>query len=158
MSWKAVALLFVGTVLTAGLVVGAVLYILFRAGGGPVEAADGLLQSLSRGDVEGAWRQTAREFRERTTLEQFEMFVSEWRLTEASTRTWHARSVDGDLGFSRATVRLQDNQRVPLVFQSRKHDERWQVTSIAVEVDNYPWPIERGTIVSLGAEGVVTKD
>jgi|GEM_PF-5049207 len=158
MSWKAVALLFFGTVLAAGLIVGAVLYLLFRAGGGPVEAADSLLQSLSRGDVEGAWGETADEFRDGTSLEQFEAFVHEWRLTEASTRTWHARSVSGDVGFSRATVRLEDGKRVPMLFQAARSDERWRVTSIAIEVDNYPWPIQKGAIVSAGADGVVTKD
>lgn len=158
MSWKAVALLFVGTVLAAGLVVGAVLYVLFRAGGGPVEAADTLLQSLARGDVEGAWRQTTDDFRGGTTLEQFETFVREWRLTEASTRTWHARSVNGDVGFSRATVRLEDGKRVPLTFQASREGERWRVTAISIEVDNYPWPIQKGTIISTGAEGIALKD
>jgi len=152
------ALLFVGTVLAAGLVVGAVLYILFRAGGGPVEAADELLQSLSRGDVDSAWHQTSRGFREGTTLEQFAAFVREWRLTEATTRTWHTRSVSGDVGYSRATVRLEDGKRVPMFFHAAREDKRWRVTAIAVEVDNYPWPIQKGAIISAGANGVVIKD
>lgn len=158
MSWKAVALLFIGTVLASGVVVATVLYILFRASGGPVEAADGVLRSLSRGDIEGAWRQTSDDFREATALEQFEKFVHEWGLTQATSRTWHARSVNGNVGFSRATVRLEDGKRVPLLFQAARIGEQWRVTGIGIEVDNYPWPIQQGTMVSVGTGGIVLKD
>ncbi|GIV03204.1 MAG: hypothetical protein D6724_09525 [Armatimonadetes bacterium] len=157
MSWKAVMLLFVGILLSAGLVVAAIMALLFRASGGPVEAGDQVLQEIWNGNLARAYDLTAPAFRKDTSAEEFGRFVEQWRLTEAKSRTWHTRSVSGDAGFARATVRLDSEHKVPLVFEAEREGETWRVTVISIEVENYPLPIPPGTLVRIGRGGVVEK-
>jgi hypothetical protein len=157
MSWKAVVLLFLGILLSAGLLVAAILTLLFRASGGPVEASDQILQEIWNGNLDGAYQLTAPAFQKRTAAEEFRRFVEEWRLNEAKSRTWHTRSVAGNSGFARATVRLEGDRKVPLIFEAEREGEVWKVTGMAVEVENYPFPIPTGTLVRIGSGGPVEK-
>lgn len=130
MSWKKGCLIAVVALLALGAIVVAVV---FYATSGAVEAADEFLETVGRGDLDGAYRQTAPAFQAQQDREAFERVIGQLGLTEYESRSWSSRSVEGGRAEVAGTVKTRAGDRIPLEMTLIKSEGEWRVFSLSGE-------------------------
>lgn len=122
--WKKIAL---GAVVFVTLVIGLALYLTAPL----VVPIERQLEALRRGDIDGAYAQTAQAFRQATSKQAFSAFLrTNPALTEAADISIAERSWENDNGNVRGSLKTQDGGVVPVEFRLVREGGEWKILGI----------------------------
>jgi len=110
-----------------------VVVIAFSATSGVVKAVEKHLALLKEGDVAGAYELTSGEFKNATSLAEFEAFVAQYpALSNNKSHSFTERSVENNMGTVRGSLTAEDGTVTPIKYTLVKERGEWRILSIEI--------------------------
>jgi hypothetical protein len=124
LKWVAVG---VGAV---GILVGAILVLVFALTGGAVDAAEAFLTHVGNGRYEEAYRSAAPQFRSNQDLAAFRAVAQRYGLDKYESASWNSREINDGRATLEGAIRTKGGGRVPATVVLVKSDGNWLVYSL----------------------------
>jgi hypothetical protein len=100
---------------------------------GLVRAVEDHLSLLKKGDLQGAYMLTSKEFRNTLSLEQYRAFVSQYPfLMRNKSHSFNEREFKDNVGKVRGKLISEDGAVVPVVFNLVKEGGQWRIIGIGI--------------------------
>lgn len=122
-----------GGCLTLLLLVGAILYFVFRITAGPVDVVNQQLNALRGGDIDKAYSYCSTAFKENTNLEAFRNFVESYPLLKSSIEySSYNREISGNLSTLKGSIKAKDGSALPAEYRLIREKGSWKVQYISL--------------------------
>ncbi|HTE48698.1 MAG TPA: hypothetical protein VK675_02220 [Candidatus Paceibacterota bacterium] len=123
-------LIIIGSIIAVILItIGVVLY-LTR---GATKAADNFFSLIKSGNVDGAYQSLSQQFKEKTTAEQFNVFVKTYSITDFESVFWNSRTINPSVTELEGSIKTKNSKTIPVKVDLVKEDGQWKILSIDVE-------------------------
>ena len=114
-------------------VVGLIIGVVFYLTSGATKSADNFFSLVKEGKTDEAYQSLSQQFKEKTTEEQFEVFIETSSLVDFDSAFWNSRNMSIDTAKLEGTIKTKDDKTIPLELEFVKEDGQWKILSIDVK-------------------------
>jgi len=112
-------------------VIAVIVFIAMWATSGLMDPINRHLDALRAGDMEAAYAETSGAFRQNTSIEQYNDFVTQYPiLIEYTDSSFSSRSVENNIGNVSGTLTAPDGTIYPIEFKLVKENDAWVILGL----------------------------
>jgi len=123
------------------LLIGSIVFFVFYSTRKLPNSADNFLTLVKNNQYEEAYQGTSKVFQSNFSLDQFQSFISQYKLGEYQSSLWNSRKISGgNTGTVSGSITLTDHTVIPTQINFVKEENDWKIASISLngEVNNIP--------------------
>lgn len=116
-------------VVSIGIIIGVVFYLT----SGAAKSADNFFSLIKSGNIDNAYESLSLQFKEKTTSEQFKIFVETSSITDFDSVFWNSRTMNPGVTKLEGSIKTKKSKTIPVEVDLVKEDGQWKILSIDVK-------------------------
>lgn len=116
-------------VASIGIIIGVVFYLT----SGATKSANNFFSLIKSGNIDNAYQSLSQQFKEKTTSEQFEIFVKTYSIIDFDSVFWNSRSMNPSVTELEGSIKTKNGKTIPVKVDLVKEDGQWKILSIDVK-------------------------
>ncbi|MBI5420952.1 MAG: DUF4864 domain-containing protein [Parcubacteria group bacterium] len=102
--------------------------------GDATKSADAFLSSIKNGDVDKAYQSASKQFKEKTTIDQFKSFVEGSSiLVRFDSVFWNSRSMNNGVTTLEGNFKTKDAEAIPIIAELIKEGGQWKILNVDIK-------------------------
>ncbi len=113
--------------------IGIIISLVFYLTSGAAKSADNFFSLIKNGQIDSAYETLSIQFKDKTTLENFKIFIETYSINDFNSVFWNSRTINPGIAELEGNIKTKNNQTVPVKISLIKEDGKWKILGIDVK-------------------------